>query len=499
MSANSHAAPGASISGRHWLVLPTWVRRHPWLTVACGVVVVSVALVAWARTRPAFDPYGWQVWGYQTWRGTLDLGGAPSWKPLPYVFTVPYALAGGHQVQLWMVTAVAISLAGPIFAGRIAYRAVDGASGGDTGSFPPAAAAVFAGFAVLGLEDYAHYMLSFQSDPVIVTLCLAAIDMHMCGRHRWAFAFAVLASLGRPEVWPFSGLYGIWAWIRLPRMRWLVAAGFGLILFMWFGIPWITNGRPNVSGQLAMASPRALRHNRLFGTIGRFTELEYLPVWVCAAVAVGVAVRRRDRLVLTLAAGVVAWVSVEIAFAFHGFPALSRYMFEAAAVAAVIAAIGVGWALAEISRRRLPGWSGVAIVCALAAVLAPGAVARLRAERRDLRHERGRARQIALLQTAINRLGGYRHIRFCGEPASYVEYSSALAWLTHLDVGSVGYEPAREIHRRIPIVLFFPVNSGGWVVRPWHTRHSRRADCAGLNAGYLLTARHPSGVLIRGA
>ena len=71
-----------------------------------------------------------------------------------------------------------------------------------------------------------------------------------------------------------------------PNMKGMVIGGLAVIAFMWFGIPTITNGRPNISGELAKQSPRALRHNRVFGTIGRFTELEYLPVWIAALCAV---------------------------------------------------------------------------------------------------------------------------------------------------------------------------------------------------------------------
>ena len=51
---------------------------------------------------------------------------------------------------------------------------------------------------------------------MIVTLCLAAIDGHLCRRPRLAFTMLVLASLGRPEAWAFAGLYAIWAWMPGP-------------------------------------------------------------------------------------------------------------------------------------------------------------------------------------------------------------------------------------------------------------------------------------------
>jgi hypothetical protein len=487
--------------------LRLFARTHPWWTTAVALVVVSVILLVWAGTRPSYDAYGWLVWGYQSLHGSLDLGGAPSWKPLPFLFTVPYAVFGHYQIWLWMVTAIAVALAGPVFAGRIAFRLSRDDQARTDGDpirrYAPWAAAVFAGAAVLGLEDYFHYILSAQSDPMLVTFVLAAIDMFLLGRHRWTLVFGVLAALGRPEVWPFLGLFMIWAWFKVPDMRWMLVAGVAVVAFMWFGIPTITNGRPDIAGELAQQSPRELRHNRLFGTIGRFGELEYLPVWIAAAFGLALAVVRRNRVVIGLAVGAVGWVVVEIAFAFHGWPALPRYMFEPAGVAAVLAGVGVGWLLMELPRVRvgLPRWVGVPVVAVLVGVLVPGAVARLRAERTDRRHERARTHQIALLATTTSALGGARHILNCGQPVTDVGYVSTLAWLYNVDVGSVGgfqqHVEAAQLRHPIPKVLFTPLPRGGWKVLPLHTRPYQVARCHGLRAEYVVTHRHPSGVLIR--
>jgi hypothetical protein len=474
--------------------LRAFVRRHPWWTVAVALVVLSTALVLWAGTRPSYDAYGWLVWGYQTLHLSLDLGGAPSWKPLPYLFTVPYALFGQYAVNLWMITAVAISLSGGIFAGRIAYRLVGGSS---QSRYAALAGAVLAALAVLGLEDYTHYILSVQSDPMIVALCLAAIDSHLSGHPRWAFALGVLASLGRPEAWPFLGLYSIWAWRRVASMRWLIFAGLLLIGFMWFGIPTITNHRPFVAGQLALNSPRALQQGKVIGTVDRFTELLFWPVWLAAVLAVAWAAYRRNYTVLILGAGAVGWVIVEIAFALHGWPALPRYMMEPAAVAAVLAGTAAGWVLFEVPRiaRGVPRWAGVPVVALLVASVVPGALARVRTERTDLARERMRTTEIKRLERTIDRLGGYQHIRRCGEPVTNVEYVSALAWLVKLDVGFVGHLPKHELRLKHPIVLFTP-RSDGWGVRPWHTLASKRARCDSLHADYLFTRHDPRGLLI---
>ena len=483
--------------------LRAYVSEHPWLSTSVVIVAISTILVVWARTRPSYDAYGWLVWGYQTLHGSLDLGGAPSWKPLPYLFTVPFALAGHYQLWLWMITATSVALAGPVFAGRIAYRLAGGSElRGEAEVLrrcAPWVAAAFAGAAVLGLEDYFHYILSAQSDPMLVTFVLAAIDMFLLGRYRWTLVLGVLAALGRPEVWPFLGLFMIWAWFKVPRMRWMLVGGVAVIGFMWFGIPTITNGRPNISGELAKLSPRALKSNRLFGTLGRFHELEYLPVWIAAGLTAVLALVRRSWVVVALAVGAVGWVVVEIAFAYHGWPALPRYMFEAAAVAGVVAGVGVGWVITELPRLRrgVPRWAGVLVAAILVIALIPGAISRTRTERQDLRHERGRTHEISLLQSATLRLGGSAHVLRCGQPVTDVGYVSTLAWLYHVDVGSVGglqqhVEAAELRNPAIAKVLLTPLPQGGWSVQPWHSRAHQVARCAGLHALYT-----SSGALIR--
>ena len=169
------------------------MRRHPWWSTGIGITLLSAVIVFVARTRPGFDPYGWLVWGHQTLSLSLDTNAAPSWKPLPYLFTVPYALAGHYQLRLWMITRSPSPWAGRVFAGRIAYRLVD----------PPPerrwaaiVAGVFAGLAVLGIQNYSHYILSSQSDPMIVSLCLGAIDCHLYKRPRAAFLLLLLAVAG---------------------------------------------------------------------------------------------------------------------------------------------------------------------------------------------------------------------------------------------------------------------------------------------------------------
>ena len=322
-------------------------------------------------TRPGYDPYGWLDWGYQTWRGSLNLGGAPSWKPFTYLFNVPYAIFGHFALWIWMLTAVALSLAGAVFGGRIAYRLTE-ADGEHR--YAAIAAAIVGGAAVLGIQDYFHYVMSVQSDPMLVTVCLAAIDCYLNRRLTWAWWLGAIASLGRPEAWPFVGLYGIWLWLKIPKMRWQLYAGVLINAFLWFGVPTITNGRPNIAGQLALESPRECTTGKIACTWDRFTALNYLPVEIAALIAVVLAWLRRNYTVLVLAAMALGWVIVEIAFALHGFPGVYRYLFEPAAVTGVLAGIGVGWLLldARTISKSLPSWAGIPVAAVLVADDDPG-------------------------------------------------------------------------------------------------------------------------------
>ncbi|MGZ4272279.1 MAG: hypothetical protein ACXVRP_00815 [Solirubrobacteraceae bacterium] len=449
--------------------------------VAAIIVVVSAVLVVWAKTRPGFDPYGWLTWGHMTLHGGLDTNAAPSWKPLPYVFTVVYALLGSHELRLWMITSAAISLSGVVFAGRIAYKLTDA---------PPErrwaawAAAIFAGVALLGIQDYFHYILSSQSDPMIVALCLAAIDFHLDGRTRLAFCAGALAGLGRPEVWPFLGLYFLWAWSRRPATRPVLIGGVVVMALLWFGIPALTSRTPFVAAANAMDSGRRLTSDQVGGTIRRFLELHYWPLEVAALLAVVMAAWRRswsDRVTLVLAGGVLGWIIVEIAFALHGWPGLARYMFEAAGVMIVLGGVFVGRVLADPPRLGPVAGAGAMAVGAAAVVLlviglVPPAISAARAEHKDIHVQRARTMQLGRLSAVVHQLGGAARLRACGEPLTRLEYQTALAYTLGVNVSKIGFKYGQAIAHGNPIVMFTPSSSGWQVV----ARHQVRPSCRSL-------------------
>ena len=302
------------------------------------MILVSVAFVLLTGMRPAYDAYGWLVWGRQTVHLNLDLNAAPSWKPLPFLFTLPYSLIPGQAaLWLWMVTAVAGAFAGSVFAARIAYRLSAPAH-----RYARVAGAVFAAVGVLGIAGYWHFVLIATSDPLMTTLCLAAIDAHLSGRRRLAWALLVLASLGRPEAWLVTAAYALWAWRSDPALRTSVLVGLAAIPLLWFGIPTITSGNPLIAGKIEADSTVALPGNRVTGTLDGFTSLYELPMWIAALAAILLAAVRRERTWIVLIGAALLWLLTEIAFALHGWAPSPRYMFEPVAVLVVLVGAGIG-------------------------------------------------------------------------------------------------------------------------------------------------------------
>ena len=311
--------------------------------------------VAATGMRPGFDPFGWMVWGHQVLYGSLNTSGAPSWKPLTFLFTLPYALFGHTQVWLWSVTSVTGTIAAGVFAGRVAYRLTGPVL--PSRRFAPFVAGAFAGVAVMGIQTWPHLVLIANSDPLVVALLLAAIDAHLGGHPRWAFAALVLASLDRPESWAFAGCYGIWLFWTDRRARIAVPLALLLIPAVWFVVPGLTSKSWFSAGDLALNQQTAIHGSKIVGVLRRWRNLYELPMQLAFLAGVAVAIWRRDRRLLGVAATALVWVIVEIAFALHGWSAASRYLIEPAAVCIVVAAALVGQLLGGapwVSRAARP-------------------------------------------------------------------------------------------------------------------------------------------------
>jgi hypothetical protein len=491
-------APEASASqspARAWPV-------RAWPLVVLAVLVCAIAWVVLTRMRPSFDAYGWLVWGKQVLHWNLNTDGAPSWKPLTFLFTLPYALLGNAQVSFWMVTASAGALAGAVIGAHIAYRLTGPSSGR---RWAPWAAALFAGAGVLGISGLSHLVLIANSDPIDVALCLAAIDAHLCGRRRLAFGLIVLESLGRPEAWAFSGLYGLWLLKTMPSMRVWAVLALLLIPVCWFSVPALTSHSWFTPGDLALNSQHVIHGDKLTGVFGRFFGLYEWPMRLAWIASVVLALVRRDRTWLGLIGAALLWVFVEIGFALHGWSAVDRYLIEPAAVMVVLAGATVGLVLAGVpSPSRAPSrpaplahpgpsvrsrahsrrgawlrWAGVALVLALVVSLIPTVRQRLRLVHAQIDEARIQTIQIQRLQAVIAADGGAARIRDCGQPVSLLGFQSILAWAIGENVGNIGFKPGRAINSGKPIVYFKPYRNG-WQVRPSNMSGPDAAACNAL-------------------
>lgn len=481
--------------------LTEFARRYRWILTAAGLLVVSLAIVLYARTRPGYDPYGWLVWGKLTIHLALDTNGAPSWKPLPYLFTVPFAVVGHYALWLWMVTSVAISLSGLIFAWRIAFRLTYSRPERRYASY--VAGLVAAGFLFamqdpVGNYNYVHYILSAESDTMIVSLCLLAVDLHLSGHHKAAFWIWWLGSLGRPEVWPFYGLAGLWLWREQPGYRrWLYGSAVALV-FLWFGIPGLTSKSLLTAGNVAENSPREIHGNKIVGVVTRFHELLPNTVWVAAVLTVAWAAWRRRITILVLTAGVVLWVLVEMAFALHGFPAVPRYMFEAGAVVGILAAVFIGRIVHELPAllseqvHRIGGartsvrlaslvgtWGTVLVLVLIAGSLAGAAHRQERLERTDLRFERQRTVLIGRLSGVVKTLGS-SNMFACGQPNIPIGYQSVFAWYAGVKTGVLYVSRSYIARHPHPLVNIYPIAGAGWKVFPSLVDPAHAAACKSM-------------------
>jgi hypothetical protein len=479
---------GAPRRERPWLI---FLRRHWWIPAAVGLLIVSLLILLWAKTRPVYDPYGWLVWGKLTLKGTLDTNGAPSWKPLAYLFTLPFSLAGYYSLWLWMVTSVAVSLAGLIFAWRIACRLV---AADRLHRYAGYAAGLFAALFVVVMQDvlahsnYTHYVLSAESDTMVVSLVLAALDFHLTGRHRIAFWMWWLAGLGRPEAWPFLAVAGLYLWLRDPGYRWWLFAALAGILVLWFVPPGLSSKSFFTAGNIDQNSPRACRTGKVGCTASRFYNLEPVTVWVLAGLTVVMAAWRRWWKVLALAAVALAWLIIEIGFSIKGFSSVPRYMYEGGAIVAVLAAVFIGRVILEAPRvaqgllpkirprlaTRLGGWGAAIVVVAIAASMFPAARTQVNYERADLKLDQARARSYYKLRTVVNRLGSAR-ILACGQPNIPIEFQAVFAWYMGVNTGSLYVNQDKAKTYNHPLVNMYTTSSGGWGVIPSNIRTAAQA------------------------
>ncbi|MBS1870959.1 MAG: hypothetical protein JSS99_15000 [Actinobacteria bacterium] len=401
-------------------------RRERAVRAAVALIAGALALAALtllAPSSPSYDPFAWVVWGRELMPGAgggpFGLAGGPSWKPLPVLFTTPFALAGSAAPALWLLVARAgllLALAGAFALGRRLGGVLAGA---------------LAALALLLLADLVSLAWRGASEPLLLAALLWATERHLAGRRTLAFTLGVAAALIRPEVAPFLGLYALWSWRGAGRPhRTALVAGLALVVLLWIGLPALAGDPLAASTTARNASTRTSAPSALRGDLG----LTLASVWLLAAAAV--ALRPRAPAVRALALAALAWLALLATMAAAGYASPARYGLPAAALACVLAGAAVAALLARARERA--GWRALALV-ALAALAVPAAarVARLDDQ---VREGTAVARSHRELRAALASAGGADLVRRCalgGWVAVNHTSGSALAWELHVGLDRV--------------------------------------------------------------
>jgi hypothetical protein len=396
-----------------------------WIVVAC-LAVSAVTLLY--PTTPTYDPWAWIMWGREIIHLDLVTTGGPSWKPLPILFTAPFALFGDDLAPyLWVWIARAGGLLGCVLAYRVARRLI---GGGWFGTIAGVAAAA----ALLSSNKYVRDAALGNSEPLLAALALWAFERHLDGRRDHALYLGVACALLRPEVWPFLGLYGLWLWFAEPRLRLRLVGFAALIPALWFLPEWWGSGDPFRAGERAnapnpgsaayAASPALELVERHFGVTiapveaGTFVAAAYAAVmWLT---------RRREGPTLALGLGGLAWLALVAAMTEAGFAGNQRYLLVTTAVMCVLGGMGavrvlqaVDWAAVRLTGSARAGAAVAAAAFALGIAIGfPVIVAKFDNTRRvdgGLRHE---AYLWHDLKSLIDEAGGRESLLACGHPYS---------------------------------------------------------------------------------
>lgn len=429
----SSAAPPVAVRSR---ARPTLAARRekarPWRLLLAGCVGLA-ALSLIGPSVPTYDPWAWIIWGREITEGALTTTDGPSWKPLPVLFTTPFALLGDDAAPpAWLL----VARAGGLLAIAMAYRLADRLAG-------PVAGGIAA--ASLALAD--EFMRNFargNSEGLLVALVLWAIERHLDGRRLDAFLLGFGAALLRPEVWPFWGLYGLWLAWRDPETRVAIGACFAGCAALWFIPEWIGSGDPlRAANRARQPNPdsAAFAASPFLEVFRRSGTVLAPPVLAGAVVALVAAARRRTGLHLALG-GAAAVLMVGVALMTEaGFAGNLRYVALPAALVCVLA--GVGWVgLVRGAAERFGMSPAVALAVVLAGLAAPFIRADVRELDRGLALVRSEADFYGKLEGVVERAGGPERVLACGAIYTGDFQVPALAWYLHVHGTRVIIPPA---------------------------------------------------------
>jgi hypothetical protein len=466
-----------------------------WLLALVGVLALGALLAVVCHARPAYDAFGWLVWGHQALHWSLNLDGAPSWKPLTFIFTLPFSLFGhSAALWLWVITACAAAVGGPLMAGRLAWRLAPRGAGWMPPWLPPLVAAAVACGATATMTVAAkttplsmgllRQVLIVTADPLAMLLWLGALDRHLSRRYGWALALLWLTALGRPESWVFLGGYALWLWLKVPRLRLCVVLALLSMPVAWFLAPGLASHSWLSAWKLDLGQPTAIHGNKVLGVLDRVRTLSGTAMQIEVAAAIVVVALRRHVAALALVGLAAVWTLVEVALALHGGSAVQRYMIEAGAPLAIVGGVGaahaLSWSSGRVGRLRMGlDLLGLAAVLAFLAALVPFAHDSVNGARAVISNQKLNAAEIDGLNRLMAKTGGAQRVLSCGAPAAALGWQSGVAWELGLDVGDVGFSPKSD-YRSSPVV-FFNRDGARWSISLLNPSAAARSRCSSLN------------------
>jgi hypothetical protein len=455
-----------------------------------GAALLVAALSLLIPSTPSYDPWAWLVWGREIAHLNLQTTGGPTWKPLPVVFTTILSLFGKAQPDLWLVVgrAGAVMAVAMVFkvcvrlTRELAVRADDDPPPTGFERFvPPIMAGLIAAFGLTFAGGFITASALGYSEGLLTAVVLIAVERHLDGHYRQAFAISFLAALDRPEIWLLWGPYGLWLWWRDPGARKLVIGLFALIPVLWF-LPEYWGSGHFFRGVSRAHQPRS--NSAAFAKCPFCTEFAKhawptVPfrtkiVAILAGIAAGVGLLRASRwggqlalsnqrrqamagIAIAASLAIVWWVVISVMTQI-GFSGNDRYLILGAALMQIAGGVGFGWAALELGRAlprllgrigapsgrlstNLGAW-GAAAAVAVVFMLLPtwiGGLVHLRRAHRALVYQAHLRTDMA---KAVQLAGGRAKVLSCGSVMTEGFQVPMLAWQLHVHTDQIQAPPA---------------------------------------------------------
>lgn len=407
------------------------------------------ALTLLYPSTPTYDPWAWIIWGREIAHFDLQTTGGPSWKPFPVIFTTVFSLFGDAAPDLWLV----VARGGAVLAVMLAFRLAARLTGG--WGVPAITAGLVGAVALIISSQFVRTMALGNSEGLMVAFTLWGIERHLDGKYRQAFVLAFLASLLRPEIWPFLGLYGLWLVLIDRRALWLVVSGFALTLALWFLPEYWGSGNFNRAADRAQQpnpnSPAFAAHP-FVEVIKDTWPLVITPVKAAAAFALVLATidwirNRRQGAVLAVGLLGISWIVLIGLMTEAGFSGNPRYIILGTSMLAVVGGVGfgrvigfVGSAATRVAGPRVATAAGIVVFLVLAVATAHWAKPRFENFDDLDRALRYQAELRFDLDRALGKAGGADAFKACGHATAGKFSVPLVAWYLDehtLDVGLV--------------------------------------------------------------